>query len=218
MRPIVFFGVWLVVGMAAAQARGPSISSLTGDLSLHAAIQASREHGCSRSWENSTATTDAMLTVRGGRAELHLSGTHRSIGGSHPGLGGGGGGIHEVGEAIDATYRGTATVAHGELAIQFVDGDVASSRWSGPGSLPLGASAREPFAVLLRCAIEPADVAAGSTTAHVPLAHCRWDDGGSGSGAALFTGYDFWLGRGAGIDVASTDSRFGEPSVAIRAL
>jgi hypothetical protein len=207
MRFVVVLGVCLLAAAAVAQGPGPGLRSMAGDLTLRGGLAAARENGCSRSWASSNATVETELRVRAGRAELHVTGTHRSRGGARAELRSPGG-IYETGDAIDATYRGTATVAGDVLTIQFVDGDVATSRWSGPGTLPLGASTRQPFVARLACTLEPADVTSSSgAVQHVSLSHCRWE-GSSPSGVWLFVGDDFWLGRGAGIDVTQRDTMF----------
>jgi hypothetical protein len=207
------------IAVAAMAQAGSAVQSLAGPRTLRVVSHRSTEHGCSMSRGHSTAELSLVLSIdRAGTAVLAIEGeSHsriwsRSSGGS------------ETGHAVSGVARGTSSLdGDGQLTVRFVDLDLATAYWSGPGTAPVGPSTLQPFVHSLRCTVESATLlpagapSAGEVGLPTTLAHCAWASGVP-SELTGYTEADTWLGAGSGIELHSDDTlREPGPNVTLRA-
>ncbi|MDQ3031250.1 MAG: hypothetical protein M3Y87_02460 [Myxococcota bacterium] len=218
---LVLSGTSAIAVAAGAQA-GSAVQSLAGPRTLRVVSLRHNEHVCGMSSGSADADLTLSLSIdRAGAAMLSIEGNSRSLIASHvPSRGG----VSVTGHAVRGVARGSAAVgSDGRLIVRFVDIDVATAYWSGPGTAPVGPSTTQPFAQVLSCSIEstallpagaprPDEVAASTT-----LAHCVWE-GGVPSELTGYSDGDTWLGEGSGVEERRERSFFDVgPTVTLRA-
>lgn len=208
-----------IAHVASAQA-GSAVQALDGPRTLRSVSHRSAEHGCSRSFGVSSAELTLELSIDpSGAAQLSIQGHSRSMIASR-----GAGGTSVTGHAIAGVARGTASLgADAALTVRFVDLDLASVYWTGPGTLPVGPSSVRPFPHTLTCRVEHASLlpagppTAGEVALSTTLAHCTW----AGGLPSELTGYadpDTWLGSGSGIELHRDEGLTSSaPEVTLRA-
>jgi hypothetical protein len=192
---------------AQAQPASPAVRALSGPLSLHGRVEASREHSCSQSFETSRTTIDLALTVdAGGRSTLvaeSLAQTTSGDAGARFGVG-----SSSLTQTLSRrTLTGQATRSTTELEIRFDHAEDVSMRWAGPGVGTLtGATTPTTVALTMHCArLDTPVLPAVQTTPEQATTHallrCAFDV------PPAFVEYDetneLFFGRGAGVRVVS---------------
>lgn len=198
-----------------AQAPSPEIGTLTLPVTLRGELLASREHGCSQSWEVSSSRTDLELRVDArGHAELALEDHDETVTGSRSS--GGSSAIHEHTREL---WSGTATLAGGVLRVSLDRATRASARWQGPGTLPLSSPAPYAGTATLECRIArvdvlPATLRPGETPRTLSLAACTLPTSSGTLGARASEGVHLGLHRG--VVSSHDDTIWGAPTRDLR--
>lgn len=197
------------IAVAALAQAGSAVQSLAGPRTLRVVSHRRTEHGCGMSYGSSSSELTLVLSIdRAGGAMLAIDGHSRSRITSR----GPAGGSSETGHAVGGVARGTASLdGAGQLTIRFVDLDVRTAYWSGPGTAPVGPSTVHSFAHALICTVESAMLlpagapSPGDVGVSTALAHCVWSSGVP-SELSGYTEGDIWLGASSGIDLNRDDT------------
>lgn len=219
MRIALVLASLSVVSLAAAQASG--LPNFSAPMVLRGGLDRRTENACSRSHAHGTSQLRSVLRVaRDGAVELEITADSRSfMGPSRARFSMGDRETSELGHALHAVLRGHATLGPDAMRIDFVEADLETAYWSGPGTLPLGPLVTHPFVASLTCdrVTRPVLPAGPAVDGEVPsdraIAECTWSS--VPSELAWYGDTRLYFGAGDGViehDERSLFDRGADPS------
>lgn len=166
---------------AHAQTRSPEITSLALPLALTTTLERDTDHGCSQSFESVAARATVRLAIDAtSAAQLVLDGRYARTSGPSPGrYAAGDHDISQLTELHRATWSGHATILPDGIVLAFDRVERAEARFTGYGTMPLGAPRAQATTARMRCSVTRNDVfpaveAVGEHPASVALVTCAW--------------------------------------------
>ena len=145
--------------IAALTVLGPMLPSQAHAQALHLTgrTHATSENSCSQSWAMSSEAASFTVDVSAQEAvTLTIDRTHRSTMGSQPMFGDGASSPPTViQEHAQVTLTGTAQRGARTLDLHMTEMTLATSRWQGEGTLPLGAETTRAVTLDIHCDASP---------------------------------------------------------------